>query len=324
MRFLFPYSRIEKNSLIVLYGCGTVGQQFYWQLCKSSYCHIVGWTDQIIDRKAAEEGRLKSVEQIVRIKFDYIVIAVADENIAEEIKDRLIGLGVLSDKIVWEDYELRSMVWPDNQDVFLHHGDFLLRAMELFTRSRQQFGYDQFYQSFPKLGLRGQRPTQERIESYGLRDVLKKHMDVLDIGCNCGFFDLQIADMVQSVTGLEINHDLICLALETRDYFNIENCKFFEEDFKQWRAKRTYDMVFAFAILCWIGLKPQETANRLLELVASEGYILMESHNLQSKNRLEDFEQCVKVLSDHGMQIVKEGTICDDGSIQRKFVLLRS
>jgi len=45
-QFLFPFSHIEKDAKIVLYGAGNVGRQFYDQILNSKYCNIVLWIDK--------------------------------------------------------------------------------------------------------------------------------------------------------------------------------------------------------------------------------------------------------------------------------------
>lgn len=325
MRFLFPYHKIERNSSIILYGIGNVGRQFYRQLVQGKYCKIVGWSDRTIEGYTELQGKLIPPEKILEYEFDYLVIAVAEYAVAQEIKAKLIGMGIAPWKIVWEEnYELYDMRWPDNTGHFIQNGDFFLKIMDIFCRSRQQFGEGKFYQSFPMLGLKGQRPTQERLESYRLKEVLKSHMDVLDIGCNCGFFDLQIADLVNTVTGLELNPDLVQIADITKQYLNKNNCNFLKEDFDVWKTDEKYDMIFAFAILCWIHLDSAEIADRLIRLSKSSGFVLIESHNIRSKDRLRDFELCIEYLKKNNMYQINQGIICDDGVIYRKFVLLRN
>lgn len=325
MRFLFPYQKVKQGSAIILYGIGNVGKQFYQQLCQTEYCRVVGWTDQIINRSMNKQKCLIPINEILKLDFDYIVIAVATENIAKEIMDKLEKQRIDKSKIVWEsNYEMLDVKWPENRNYFIQHSDFFLKIIGLFYQSRQQFGEGEFYQSYPKLGLRGQRPTQERIEIYGLRKILKKDMDVLDIGCNCGFFDLQIAGMVRSVTGLEINTNLVQIANVTKEYIGAENCTFLQKDFRKWRSEKKYNIVFAFAILCWISLRPWEMAERLEKLIEKKGYLLIESHNVNSMDRLEDFNLCLQELRKKGICEIWEGTICDDGVITRKFVLLQN
>lgn len=325
MNFLFPYHKIEKNSSIILYGIGNVGRQFYRQLTQNKYCKVLGWSDKIIERYTVLQGKFIPSEKILGFEFDYIVIAVAAYDVAQEIKEKLIGMGIESQKIVWEEnYELYDMKWPDNTNCFLQNGDFFLKIMDIYCSSRQRFGEGKFYQSYPMLGLKGQRPTQERIESYGLREVLEGNMDVLDIGCNCGFLDLQIADLVNSVTGLELNQDLVQIAEITKQYLKKDNCFFKNDDFCFWNTNEKYDMIFAFAILCWIHLEPDDMARRLIGLSRNGGFLLIESHNIRSKDRLKDFDLCIEYLKKKGMREIRQGIICDDGLISRKFVLLRN
>ena len=45
MAWLFPFTEIEKNSVIVLYGAGSVGYEFHCQLMASGFCKSIIWVD---------------------------------------------------------------------------------------------------------------------------------------------------------------------------------------------------------------------------------------------------------------------------------------
>ncbi len=97
--YLFPYKSVEKDSKIILYGAGKVGQSYHEQIKKSGYCDIVAW----VDKEAYKNDKnLISPNQIAELEYSKIVIAIKSKKCAEEIICNLIDLGIDEGKIVWE------------------------------------------------------------------------------------------------------------------------------------------------------------------------------------------------------------------------------
>jgi len=98
--YTFPFDMIEKNSKVVLYGAGAVGQEFYRQVKQISYCNILLWVD-----KCFEAYKMYDVKDPCELKdikeFDYVVIANASEPVVKEIKTYLLDMGIEEDKIIW-------------------------------------------------------------------------------------------------------------------------------------------------------------------------------------------------------------------------------
>lgn len=87
---LFPF-----GSKIVLYGAGVVGQQYKGWIDLLDAYQIVKWVD-----KNNRIG-VEAVDSIKDVKFDYILIAVKPEKVAEEIKEQLMSMDIEEEKIVW-------------------------------------------------------------------------------------------------------------------------------------------------------------------------------------------------------------------------------
>lgn len=96
MAYLFPYASVERDSNIILYGAGEVGLAYYEQLQKNHYCNVVAWIDKNGNRK-----NTLYPEQIRGIKYARIVIAVDRKEMADEIKNELIDIGIDRAKLVW-------------------------------------------------------------------------------------------------------------------------------------------------------------------------------------------------------------------------------
>lgn len=98
--YLFPYQSIDRESKIILYGAGKVGQSYYEQIKKNEYCDIVAWADS---NAYKEKENIISPMEIAGLAYSKIVIAIKNEESAEEIRNSLINLGVDERKIVWTD-----------------------------------------------------------------------------------------------------------------------------------------------------------------------------------------------------------------------------
>ena len=184
----------------------------------------------------------------------------------------------------------------------------------------QDFDQGTFYQSLEELNIKGQRPTAERIEKYGLKELVQGKK-VLDIGCNCGFIDLSLGLLAQSVDGVEYNGTLVKIANEVRDFLKRENVHFETGDFKEYRTNKKFDVIFSFAVHYWIGLSAEEYCKRIVSLLEQDGYLIFESQNIETVDV--DFEKYCHQFEKNGMKKIREGQICDDGEITRRFLVYK-
>jgi 2-polyprenyl-3-methyl-5-hydroxy-6-metoxy-1,4-benzoquinol methylase len=199
---------------------------------------------------------------------------------------------------------------------------FLSKLKEYFHDGQSDFGRGDFYQSLPILNIEGQRPTDVRIKEYGVHSFLNKDQEALDLGCNCGFFDITISSAVKSIFGLEINQNLVNIANAVAQYLDIYNLEFECNEFKYWNKsnKRKFDVIFSFAVHQWFEVDAVEYANLLNGLLNDRGYIFFESQDIKTDIMYLDI---VKEFCQLGFDIVKEGFIKDDGIIERKYYVLK-
>ena len=161
-----------------------------------------------------------------------------------------------------------------------------------------------FYQSFPMLNIKGARPTDERIQLYGLYDILGKSMNVLDIGCNTGFFDMTIADCVNSITGIEYDKDFADIAKGTAEILELGNVTFINADANEWlksNLHNKYSLILSFAVHGWMGITAEDYAQIISELLEPGGYLLFESHWLA------DGEEFSAEFMKHNMKRLRGG-----------------
>lgn len=100
--YIFP--NIEKlyNKRVVLYGAGNVGQSYYSYFRKYVRIDLVKWIAADSRYDNSEYLTLESPDSIADTSFDYVVVAVESATVAEDIRSRLEGIGVLEDAILWE------------------------------------------------------------------------------------------------------------------------------------------------------------------------------------------------------------------------------
>lgn len=189
--------------------------------------------------------------------------------------------------------------------------------IDIFSRQHQGFGRGRFYQSFQLLGLDGQRDTQDRLKTYNFYDIIAGKT-ILDIGCNCGFFDLQIAPYVKHLDGVEFNETLVKIADCVKKYLKIKNAEFFWMDFNKFNTEKIYDVVFAFAVHRWIGMTPADYAKRMHSLISPKGHLVFESHHIGSNDKDEELynDSFLQAFEDGGFNRLREGTIKDHGIIK--------
>ena len=184
-----------------------------------------------------------------------------------------------------------------------------------------KFGKGDFYQSFPLLEIEGQRPTDYRIEQYGVKNELDPSKSVLDIGCNIGFFDISLSEYARCIDGIEYNRLLVKLGNKICKKLHINNVRFSQADFKKWVKRNTnkYDVVFSFAVHLWIGMEIEDYCKALYGLLSEGGRLFFESQKINQFDP--QFDDYVNNLVKLGLRIVREGRIKDDGVIERRWLL---
>lgn len=225
-----------------------------------------------------------------------------DEEECQKIEDRL--------KQIKQDYEdnEKNSVEKLKEEIYLRLG------------KSQKFGRGSFYQSLEELGIEGQRPTEKRINIYGLKNIVKDKR-IFDIGCNCGFLDLSLGLVAKSIKGIEFNKTLVEIGDKVRGYLKRENVNFEIGDFKEYITNDKYDVVFSFAVHYWIGLPIKEYCKKVVSMLEYTGYLVFESQNIKTIDT--DFAKYCSEFEKLGLKKIREGEICDDGSITREFVIFQ-
>ncbi len=103
--FLFPYKKVRKGSKIAVYGAGKIGKSMIKALEKTENYQAVIWVDRKVRQSPLPKYQIETVEKLLDCDFDYVVVAVADADMAEEINMELIELGIEKSKIAIMDVD---------------------------------------------------------------------------------------------------------------------------------------------------------------------------------------------------------------------------
>lgn len=321
MHFMFPYYLIKKGSRIILYGDGKVGKEFYLQLHQNEYCFIEAWVDKAFDYYETA-APFDKVENINKHCFDYVIIALADMALANQVREDLISLGIDNDKIIWSRfYTVESGIFPDNRALYLKNWDFYIDLIDSYMLTTQWFGGSGWYQGSPQIGIKGARNNGERIARYRVGDYLTKDSVCLDIGCNCGFFDLELSKLVKSVVGIDVEKKYIDVANEVKEFNKVNNVSFITGNFME-LEENTYDAVFSLGVHNYIfegGITEESYVSKVIMLLRDEGYFFFESHGMNSD--APQFTNLCNMFIEHGLSAVHVGHSNMDGN--RNIMVLR-
>lgn len=93
---------VEPNKRIVLYGAGVRGKAVYTDIKASKALKIVCWADKTCrEVECGKKVKVISPEQIKSKKFDYVLVAVKNEDVFQQIREELVQLNIPEDKILW-------------------------------------------------------------------------------------------------------------------------------------------------------------------------------------------------------------------------------
>lgn len=111
--YLYPFSNVTVNDKIIVYGAGSFGSRMVYYLEKLNYSNIVLWVDKVEKKYDFIKTKVATLKNIRYSNFDKIVIAIQAVKIAEEVKNKLIEMGIEEKKIALWDYHF-SDAWNWN------------------------------------------------------------------------------------------------------------------------------------------------------------------------------------------------------------------
>jgi len=187
----------------------------------------------------------------------------------------------------------------------------LNQHLENQSKNWKSFVYAQqkgFYQGFDEIKIDGCRSTEKRFERYKIQKYLSKNKNVLDIGCNCGFFTIFIARFVSFIDGVELNPFLVKIGKDTKEYLKIPNLSFFASSFEDFNTEKKYDIIFSLANDETIDGNTKftfrEYIKKILDLLNNDGFLIFETVSTDTyepklfKPKLELLKTYFKILED--------------------------
>ena len=94
-----PFSNILTAKDIVIYSSGSFGQHLISSLQKLKYYNIISWLDEDHVESKIFGLEVNSINHILEIHFDLVLIASIDEKYTNDAVNRLINLGISRNKI---------------------------------------------------------------------------------------------------------------------------------------------------------------------------------------------------------------------------------
>lgn len=98
---LFPFQEINLGDRIVIYGAGGFGKSLYNYIDNTGCVRIAGIVDGKGIQCSTKDFVVQDVKEIKNMEYDYIVIAILNENITRSIADNLIKMGIEQSKIIY-------------------------------------------------------------------------------------------------------------------------------------------------------------------------------------------------------------------------------
>lgn len=98
----FPFNDIPKNSKVIIYGMGEVGRHYLKQIRLTNYCDVEFATDGNWQNIDYVDVKMVPPEEIAKSN-SIIVLANGNAGAANEIKSKLLSLGITESRIIWND-----------------------------------------------------------------------------------------------------------------------------------------------------------------------------------------------------------------------------
>jgi hypothetical protein len=96
-----PFNAFTNAKNIALYGAGKIGREYYNQLISCETTHVTTWVDKNLAGEYIMGRQIDSLDKLKKNDYDVCLIAVAKEEMADEIRNEIIHY-TDDKKIVWQ------------------------------------------------------------------------------------------------------------------------------------------------------------------------------------------------------------------------------
>lgn len=100
IKYFCPFPETFEENKVILYGAGEIGKSYFRHLKKINALPFM-WVDKN-KYYNYEDFKISSVDEMLAVSFDYVVIAVKQQNLADSIRQELTQCGVPDEKILWK------------------------------------------------------------------------------------------------------------------------------------------------------------------------------------------------------------------------------
>lgn len=89
---VFPFSKVEKGSSVILYGGGEIGRHYYRQAFSQDYCNILLWVDKNVENCRRQGIPVVPIERLFSCEenWDYVIIAIENCIIVSDVMKMLM------------------------------------------------------------------------------------------------------------------------------------------------------------------------------------------------------------------------------------------
>jgi glycosyltransferase involved in cell wall biosynthesis len=95
-----PFSKVKKDSKVVVYSSGSFGQHILTTNLKAKYFQIIKWIDVDYHDLKIGDNSVKPISSISNTEFDYLIIATINPTTYAAIKTELALMGIDKNKII--------------------------------------------------------------------------------------------------------------------------------------------------------------------------------------------------------------------------------
>ena len=99
--YLFPFEKIPAGARVLIYAAGNTGMEYYRQLMMTNYCVFLGFLDRAYEKYRFAPFKVYAPQDVDRIRYDYVVIALKNAALNEKIINDLISYGAKREKIIF-------------------------------------------------------------------------------------------------------------------------------------------------------------------------------------------------------------------------------
>lgn len=99
--YLLPYQDLLADKKVILYGAGKIGKEYMRSMRRSRISPLL-WVDASYEKAKQAGLPVEPVEHIHTCEFDYILLAIKEEKMANSIRANLEQMGIPGEKILWK------------------------------------------------------------------------------------------------------------------------------------------------------------------------------------------------------------------------------